>query len=177
MSFLDAFDVNESDMKLVDEALRQSPRRNDKRICICGHPVSRHNETTKKCRPSRFDCPCQRLHPVIEVPDTRYFLSRSNGSGEKHALTRGIFLARKGMGEDFDSRASWLVDLICENPSCGKPTKLFPIRCDTDLFRIYDSDKDKGVTVFYCAECREIYFDSEVAQNLKREMLRKRNTQ
>jgi len=176
MSFLDAFDVNESDMKLVDEALRQSPRRNDKRICICGHSVSRHDDTTKLCRPSRFDCPCKRLHPVIEVPDTRYFLSRTLGSGEKHALTRGIYLARQAQTEEFDERAKWLIDMVCENPSCGAETKLFPVMCDSEGFRLYDSDDDAGVTAFYCENCREVYHDDDTAVQAKREALRTKNS-
>lgn len=175
-SFLDSFDVDQEKLELIDKAVSQPPRRNDKRICICGHPMSRHDKETKKCRPARFDCPCKRNHAVLDVPNTRYFLSRSQGSGEKHALTRGIFLARKAMGEDFDERAEWLVELNCENPSCGKPTKLFPILCDTDWYRIYDSDKDQGVSAFYCEDCREVYFDSEEANAAKREAMRKRTS-
>jgi hypothetical protein len=176
MSFLDAFDVNQDELELIDKAVRQPPRRNDKRICICGHAVSRHDKETKVCKPSRLECPCKRLHPVIDVPNTRYFLSRTMGSGEKHALTRGIFLARQAMGEDFDERATWLVDLKCENPECQKDTKLYPLMCDTDLFRLYDSDKDQGVTCFYCDSCRAVYHDSEEATQLKREALRRRNS-
>jgi hypothetical protein len=176
MSILDSFDVDQDELELIDRAVRQPPQRNDKRICICGHPVSRHNEVTKACRPARFSCPCKRLHPVIEVPDTRYFLSRTLGSGEKHALTRGIFMARNAMGDDFEARAKWLVDMVCENPECRKPTKLFPIKCDTDWFRIYDSEKEQGVTCFYCESCRNIYYDSEEAIQAKREAMRLRNT-
>lgn len=176
MSFLDAFDVNQEELELIDEAVRQPPRRNDRRICICGHSVSRHNEETKKCKPGRFDCPCKRLHPVIDVPNTRFFMSRTMGSGEKHALTRGIFLARQAMGEDFDEKAKWLVEMKCENPTCGAHTKLFPVMCDTDLFRLYDADKDQGVTLFYCESCREDYYDSEKAVAAKREAMRKRTS-
>lgn len=175
-SFLDAFDVDQTKLDIIDEAVRQAPYRNDKRICICGHQMSKHNEETHKCRPGRFDCECRRMLPVIEVPDTRYFMSRSLGSGEKHALTRGIFLARQGMGEIFDEKAKWLVDMVCENPSCGKPTKLFPVRCDTDFFRIYDSAKDQGVTMFYCETCRQSYSDSDEAVNVKRTKLIQNNT-
>jgi len=175
-SFLDAFDVSQEKLGLIDKALAQAPRQNDRRICICGHAISRHNAETNHCKPARFDCPCKRKHPVLEVPNTRYFMSRTVGSGEKHALTRGIYLAQKAMEDDFSERAKWLVDLKCENPACGKDTKLFPVMCDTDWFRVYDSDGDQGVTAFFCESCREVYFDSEEATALKREALRKRNT-
>lgn len=175
MSILDAFDMSEEEAALVDEAVRTPPQRNDKRICICGHSVSRHNNVTKACRPSRFDCPCRRLNPVIEVPDTRYFLSRTMGSGEKHALTRGIFIAKNALGEEFEERAKWLVDLVCENPACRKETKLFPVMCDSEGYRLYDSDEDVGVTAFYCESCREVYFDSDEAIAAKRQALRNQN--
>jgi hypothetical protein len=173
MGILDAFDADLDELALLDEALTQPPRRNDKRICICGHPMSRHN--TKKageCVPARFTCACRKQVPVLEVPDTRYFLSRSLGSGEKHALMRGIFLAQKGMGEAFDEKAKWLVDLECWNPACKAPTKLFPVRTDPDLYRIYDSNKDEGVSAFLCEKCRELYTDSEESIEIKRQAIR-----
>jgi len=176
MSFLDAFDVNQDELELIDKAVRQPPQRNDRRICICGHPVSRHDKETRACRPARFDCPCRRLHPVIEVPNTRFFLSRTMGSGEKHALTRGIFMARQAMGDDFDERAKWLVELQCENPECKQPTKLYPVKCDTDWFRIYDADKEQGVTCFYCENCRNVYYDSDEAIEVKRAAMRAKNS-
>jgi hypothetical protein len=173
--FLDAFDVDQDKLELIDKAVSQPPRRNDRRICICGHPVSRHDSETGKCKPARFECPCKRKHAVLDVPNTRYFLSRTMGSGEKHALTRGIFLARRAMGEDFDERAEWLVELKCDNPACKADTKLYPIRCDNDWYRIYESDKDQGVTCFYCDKCREVYYDSDEAVAAKREALRRNN--
>lgn len=177
MGFMDAFDVDERKLDLIDQVLAKNPRKNDKRICICGHPMSRHDETNDmSCRPARFDCPCIRPVAVLEVPDNRYFLGRNEGSGEKHALMRGIYMARKGMGERFDDEAKWIFDFKCMNPTCGKDTKVYPTRCDVDFYRIYDSDKDKGVTMLYCETCREVYFDSEEAVAAKRAMLIQRNT-
>jgi hypothetical protein len=175
-AFLDSFDVDQDKLELIDKAVSQPPPRYDKRICICGHPISRHDPVTNICKPSRLDCPCKRKHAVLDVPNTRFFLAKTLGSGEKHALSRGIFLARKGMGEDFDTRAEWLVPLKCENPPCGKETKLFPVMCDPDGYRLYDAGKDQGVTAFYCEDCREVYFDSDEAIAAKREAMRKRNT-
>jgi hypothetical protein len=98
-----------------------------------------------------------------------------------HALARGIFMARNAMGEDFDERAEWLVELNCENPTCGKETKLFPVMTDEDGFRIYDTNpttnkcSDKGVTAFLCEDCRGIYFDDDLAVEAKRKALRRNN--
>ncbi len=177
MGLLDAFDVEKRKLELIDKALAKNPRKNDKRICICGHPLSRHDETNgMSCRPARFDCPCVRAVAVLEVPDNRYFLARNEGSGEKHALMRGIFMAQKGMPDRFDDEAKLLVELKCMNPACGNETNLFPVRCDVDFYRIYDSNKDQGVTMFYCETCREIYYDSDEAIAAKRQMIIKNNT-
>lgn len=185
MSFLDAFDVNEEKLDLLDKAIAQDPRQNDKRICICGHSISRHkvNEFNGKmeCTPARFSCPCHRKHPVIEVPNTKYFLSRTSGSGEKHALTRGIYLSQKALADEFNNNAKWLIEHKCENPSCGKETKLFPVMCDSDGYRLYESrpdgeNPDQGYTYFYCEACRDVYNDSDEAVAAKQAALRSRNT-
>jgi hypothetical protein len=177
MGFMDALDADESKLDLIDKALTKNPRKNDKRICICGHPMSRHDEARgMSCRPARFDCACINAIPVLEVPDNRYFLARNEGSGEKHALMRGIYMARRGMGERFDNEAEWIFDFKCMNPTCKKETKVFPSRCDTDFYRIYNTDKDEGITMFYCETCREVYRDSDEAINAKRAMLIKNNT-
>jgi hypothetical protein len=173
MSILDNFDIDPDRLDVIDQAVAQY-RNQDKRICICGHRMASHKEGNK-CRPSRFDCPCKKMQAVLEVPDTRFFLSRTTGSGEKHALIRGIYLAEKAMGVKFNQEAKWLVEHRCENPACGKETKLFPVMCDTDLFRIYDSDQDQGVTAFLCEDCRAVYFDSDDAIQAKRAALVQRN--
>jgi hypothetical protein len=177
MSFMDAFDIDEHKLELIDKTLAKNPRKNDKRICACGHPMSRHDaDNEMHCKPARFDCPCRIPTAVLEVPDNRYFLARNEGSGEKHALMRGIFMARKGMQEKFDQEANWLIDFKCQNPTCGKDTKAYPVRCDVDFYRIYDSNKDQGITMFYCETCREVYYDSDEAIAAKRAMLIQRNT-
>ncbi len=184
-SFLDAFDVSEEKLEQIDKAIAQDPRQNDKRICICGHSMSRHKISPitgrMECVPARFTCPCKRKHPVIEVPNTKYFLSRTTGHGEKHALTRGIYLSQKALGEEFDKNAKWLIELKCENPACGKEIKAFPVMCDADAYRVYehrsdDKNPDEGYTFLYCETCREVYFDSEEARAAKLEAMKRNNT-
>lgn len=173
MSFLDDFDVDPNRLDIFDQTIAQH-RNQDKRICICGHRMTGHKNG--KCVPARFSCPCKKTQAVLEVPDTRFFLSRTTGSGEKHALIRGIYLSEKSMGVRFKQESKWLVEHKCENPACGKETKLFPVLCDTDMFRIYDSDPDQGVTAFLCETCRLVYFDSDEAIQAKRAALKHNNT-
>lgn len=90
-------------------------------------------------------------------------------------------MAKNAMGDDFEERAKWLVDLKCENDTCERETKLFPVMCDEDFFRIYDKNtttnkcNDRGVTLFLCDICREVYFDDDKAVEAKRNKLRQKN--
>lgn len=161
------FDINEDEVNSINDALAANPRRNDRRICVCGHSFSRHDLATKECNPVSFSCPCKRQHPILEVKNTRYFIAKSAGSGEAHALVRG-YVASKNAIPDFEESVVWLADLKCENPECGKPTKLYPVRTDEAGYRLYDSDDDRGVNAILCEDCRTIYWDSEEAIKVRK---------
>lgn len=95
----------------TDERLTRKPSR-DKRICLCGHAVNKHSTDAGlvMCTPSRYNCPCKNIRPVVEVEDTRLFLRKTSGPGAEHALTRGLaasFSADKGV--------EWI-----ETPKCDK---------------------------------------------------------
>lgn len=167
MPGLDMFGINKEEAISINEALAANPRRNDRRICICGHSFSRHDAVTNVCNPVSFECACKRKHAVIEVKNTRYFIARSIGSGEGHALVRG-YMASQAAIPDFDDSVVWLAELKCENKKCGKPTMLYPVRTDEYGYRLYDSDDDRGVSGILCEECRTIYWDSEEAQSVRR---------
>lgn len=84
----------------------------DSRVCICGHPVGRHavSEVTGKtsCRPTRMDCPCPVIEPVVEVEDVRPFLHKTKGHGFKHALMLGFAaLEKKGKSFEWIEEAGW----------------------------------------------------------------------
>jgi hypothetical protein len=81
----------------VEEALAQMEKTKnnnyrDKRICLCGHGVGRHDEHQGRtsCTALKYNCDCKNLLPVLEVSDVRVFKSKTDGSGAEHALTRGI---------------------------------------------------------------------------------------
>ena len=162
MTGADMFGIDEAKATSISADLAANPRRNDRRICVCGHSFSRHDKETKKCNPVSFACPCKRQHPILEVKNTRYFIARSAGSGEFHALVRG-YVASKNAIPGFEESVVWLAELKCENKKCGKPTKLYPVRTDELGYRLYDSDEDRGVNGILCEDCRTIYRDSEEA--------------
>lgn len=171
MTGADMFDVDIEEASKINKELADKPRRNDRRICICGHSFSRHKETTGECNPVSFKCKCKRKHAILKVENTRYFIARSVGSGEGHALIRG-YVASKEAVPDFEEKVEWLVDLKCENNKCGKPTKLFPTRVDINGYRLYDSDDDQGINAILCEDCRSLYWDCEEASQLRRQSIK-----
>lgn len=78
----------------VDQHLTNRPR-GDKRICLCGHSVSRHDLTLERpsCVVGKQFCPCRKIQPVLVVEDTRPFIRKTDGASVLHALTRGIAAA------------------------------------------------------------------------------------
>lgn len=168
MSGADMFDVSEEAVESINKALIGNPRRNDRRICICGASMARHDPLTGVVTSLSFETRCRRPFPVLRVKNTRHFVARSIGSGEGHALVRG-YMASKNAIKDFEEGVEWLIEFKCENPKCGKPTKIFPTLVDQLGFRIRDSEKEEGITLILCEVCREVYADDEESFQVRRD--------
>ena len=155
---MDEFDLDLEEVKDYNEAYRRDSRNLDRRICACGHAMSRHhfNDFTGQyyCKPGALACSCINKKPVVEVPNTRYFMRKSHGSGPKHALVLGMVAAYEAMGEDFTATRKWLIPEQCE--ICGKEAKFYPVRVTVEGLPISDRDEDAGVTAFLCSECRNV---------------------
>lgn len=167
------FGINEEEVRSINKGLAENPRTNDRRICICGHSMSRHKEsktgnpiTGYGCKPVSFSCPCKRMKPIFEVKNTRYFIARSINSGDGHALVRGL-IASKDAIEDFEAGVTLISEIKCDNENCGAPTDLFPVRTDEFGFRLYDDNTDQGHNLILCEKCRTVYWDSEKAKAVR----------
>ena len=155
---MDEFDLDEDLVNKMNSIYGVEPRSERREICSCGHAMSRHRFDSLNnvwvCKPGQLSCDCGLMKAVIEVPNTRYFMRKSMGSGEKHALPRGIAAARAAMGADFDERKKWLVDPVCDK--CGVEAKFYPVRI-ADGVILQDSDDTpvtSVATLFLCIECR-----------------------
>lgn len=153
---MDEFDLDFEEAKGFNAAYKQEPRSLDRRICICGHAMSRHhfNDYTggHYCKPGQLACSCINPRAVLEVPNTRFFMRKSHGSGPKHALTLGVVASIEKLGDDFGNTRKWLAEEICD--ICKKETKFYPVRVTAQGEPINDSDEDQGVTAFMCSSCR-----------------------
>lgn len=105
-------------------------RANDKRVCRCGHAMTRH-DSDGLCASgiSRvMTCHCQgdNLKAVFVAEDLECFRYSDFGSGQYHALTKGIArLATKGKG------GFWAVDAYeCTVAGCENQDKLVPVVLD-----------------------------------------------
>jgi hypothetical protein len=90
------------------------------------------------------------LIPVLEVSNTKYFLKKTTGSGELHALTRGI----RALSKVENSTIKWLVERTCL--LCGCTTEQ-----DRIIPAVFNSDKTLkqtegsiGYDDFVCQKCR-----------------------
>lgn len=145
---LAAMGMNTDEVLEVDSVLRTRPAKRDGRICICGHGVMKHTEIAGvvNCKPSKMDCPCKKVRPVIDAEDTRPFLRKTQGGGPMHALTRGL-AALAESGKD----AEWIIDLVCDR--CGvESSSLIPVPVTKDGRLVLEPT---GYDKLLCQSCRE----------------------
>jgi len=137
-------EVQEADKKIVDKA-RAGGR--DRRICVCGHAVSKHTTYAGilTCKPSALLCPCKLVRPVLTCSDTRVFLRKTEGAGAMHALARGIY-ASLHSGKD----VNWIIELQCDR--CGSTkNNVVPVPVTQSGT---SSSEATGFDKLLCPECR-----------------------
>lgn len=151
----DAFKWLDFDLEEAVQYNKEQDNKNhqrDNRICICGHPISRHNhlvgaEHLIECKPTAMTCRCKQEHirPVIEVSDMRDFLRKTTGNGKMHALGRGMAASfAKG------HKVEWIVPISCDG--CGATdVQVSPVNVDANgLVR----DRETGISRLLCSVCR-----------------------
>lgn len=131
----------------ADAEVIRNKRERDGRICLCGHPMTRHEIVLgmNVCKPTRMECPCKKARAVVETNDTRSFLRKTAGSGPLHALGRGMQAAVVA-GKD----VTWVVDPICDR--CGAEDKLSPVAVNQ---RGVATDEATGYDALLCRKCRQ----------------------
>ena len=137
-------EVAEADRKITEKTKAGN---RDRRICVCGHAVSKHSNYAGvlTCKPSALLCPCKKVHPVLESSDTRVFLRKTEGAGAMHALSRGIYAAIQS-GKD----VKWIIDLKCDR--CGSTeANVVPVPVTQSG---YSADYATGFDALLCADCR-----------------------
>lgn len=145
---LAAMGMTTDEVSAIDSALRTRPQKRDGRICLCGHGVTKHlvSDGIVSCKPSKMDCPCKKVRPVIDAEDTRPFLRRTQGAGAMHALSRGL-AALATNGKD----ASWIIDLECDRCK-AKTNNLVPVPVTANGFAVSEAT---GYDALLCPTCRE----------------------
>lgn len=88
---LDRLGIDDAEIQTHRSDIRR--KEYDRQVCICGHAMNKHSEFSSgmwQCHTARMYCPCERPKAVVEVSDTRYFMTKSRGYGAKHALSTGL---------------------------------------------------------------------------------------
>ena len=134
----------------------------DKRICLCGHSITKHKDVNDNkyrddfgnggwmCKPSAKVCLCNIPYPVKEVSDTRFFLRRTTGAGKLHALLKGMStLATKG------GTGRWLVTLTCAKCNeSGDDKGISPVPLTKQGRESFDG-MSVGYDTLLCNQCRK----------------------
>jgi hypothetical protein len=142
-SFLD---FTSEDVLEAEKVLKRKTRLDrDNRICVCGHPVARHETTfATYCKPSKMECPCKKVRPVLQVGDVRCFLRKTTGSGVFHALGLGLQTAvERGFA------VTWLIDQKCDK--CGVEGPISPVPVTSAGV---PKEEATGYDVLICKKCR-----------------------
>lgn len=133
-----------------DAELTINAKTKDRRICLCGHSVGRHDMALGRpvCQVGKLTCACRNLTPVITASDTRPFIRKTEGSAMNHALARGIAAARtKDITVERIDEA-WYCHK-CE--ARGESVRLTPMA----MTRVgAPADFDSGYNAFFCDNCR-----------------------
>lgn len=146
---LEMMGIDVEEALAMDEALlgQTAPNR-DPSVCVCGHPSARHTVTNGVvyCKPTRMECPCRHLKPVLVAEDLRSFLRKTNGPGPMHALTRGIAASlKKG------KNVTWTVEARCDR--CGNDnTSVTPTPVTQSGIAV---DYATGYDALLCPDCRD----------------------
>jgi hypothetical protein len=130
----------EAHLKDVRESVRA------KLVCVCGHAVNKHTSTDGHvfCRTARMFCPCETITPVVEASDTRYFMTKTRGYGERHALSTGLFRLRKAGG----------TFKLLDNQVCFRCREASPILIPASLTREFALLAKPGpMNGLLCTEC------------------------
>jgi hypothetical protein len=125
--------------------LRQEVQRE---VCICGHAINKHDGMGGNviCVTARMWRPCTTPHAVLNVQDTRYFMTRTYGAGRKHALATGLHrLGKKGKW------AKWIVEPKCAKCGANK-NPVYPTAID-ETNRV--SRKPTSRNFLLCGVCLE----------------------
>lgn len=131
----------------VDKQLTSRPR-GDKRICLCGHSVSRHDLTLDRpsCIVGKQFCPCRKIQPVLVVEDTRPFIRKTDGASVLHALTRGIAAAAEKGHAVEKIEGAW----VCHR--CGQSdVRLSPVPVSSNGVAMQTAT---GYDALLCDDCR-----------------------
>lgn len=119
-----------AEMGMDVETVLKSVVGKDKRVCRCGHAMTRHDSEGVCGTGTRrmMTCHCQgdNLKAVFSTDDLECFRFADAGSGTEHALAKGIArLASKGKG------GFWLPNTyVCTVNDCGIQEKLMPVVLD-----------------------------------------------
>lgn len=171
---MEYFDFDESEYQEISESIRKNKNKLDidRRICACGHPMSRHKSNpfaptvagrpALSCQLPNSVCTCKLPRAVLKVGNTKNFLMKpikeTGSSG--HPLLRGIRSVRD-KSEDEYRQIEWLIPMRCDKCQ-AEDVKITPLGFFIETERRAEDNKAGDTTIFLCDSCR---FPVETSEN------------
>jgi hypothetical protein len=142
---LDRLGIDESEIQIHRSDLKR--KEYDRKVCICGHAMNKHKEFRSgqwQCHTAKMYCPCEIPKAVVEVSDTRFFMTKSRGYGAKHALSTGLSRLNERGGT-----SRLIIEPVCF--ACKRETTpLLPATFDRERRLIFKPGPLNGL---FCIDC------------------------
>lgn len=135
----------------------------DKRVCVCGHPMSYHGQAgdIEICTPAKGRCRCTKSREILKTDNLRKFMYTTEGPGVDHALGKGIATCRAE-----EVRFEWLNpagSVGRAEPKCDMCLQdmLEPIPVAVDVAFDRPAVSSTGIDKLICIGCYASWTDSE----------------
>lgn len=142
---LAALGITDDEVEQFQAEMKQQTRR-DPRICMCGHPMSRHSTDAGigLCALPKSICNCKFPKAALKVGDTRLFLRNTSGPAAEHALTRGM-IASASAGKEVE----WIIPVECDKCKATEG-RIVPVPITDAMTVAYESSNRN---VLLCEDC------------------------
>lgn len=129
----------------------------DKRVCVCGHPMSYHGQAgdIEICTPAKGRCRCTKSREILKTNNLRKFMYTTEGAGVDHALGKGIATCRAE-----EVQFEWLAGDSIRCDMCLQEM-LEPIPVAVDVAFDRPAVSSTGIDKMICIGCYASWTESE----------------
>lgn len=136
----------------------------DKKVCVCGHPMTYHGRAgdIEICTPAKGRCRCNKSREILKTNNLRKFMYTTEGVGVNHALGKAITSCRAD-----DVAIEWLDatgNKGVDGPRCDMclTEMLEPIPVAIDIAFDRPAISSTGIDKLICMGCYTSWTQAQV---------------